>query len=264
MISHFCCFSVNLVWNKCWIWNHSLLSYVYITIIFVILLSRYYYGSIHRKCMRAYRQNRIHCWRGVNDRMWDDAWELRRWCARWEGECVRAVPLRLRGRDAKFRCSSLQRLIEYRWLLGNISYHHAHITHVHTRTHLTSRSVMVVVYTICEPSSSEMGVLLLLDNEGQVVRGVAEHLMALLGEGDPGALLPTPSSPLRRTRALLVSTCVCPSAGGVSVSHASSRPLKCPPVTRGARELRPRSMAWARHCFRDAGWGGAGGSQEGV
>lgn len=164
--------------------NGPIMSYVYITIIFVILLSRYYNGSIHSKCMRAYRQNKIHCWRGANDRM------CVRWC--WGGgvrdgrESVWVCALSLRRRDAKFRCSSLQRLIEYRRLRGDILYHH---THIHTYTsHLSQRDGGGVhnMRTV----SFEMGVLLLLDNEGQVVRGVAEHLMTLLGEGDPGALLP--------------------------------------------------------------------------
>ncbi len=122
--------------------------------------------------------------------VWDDA-------ESWGGaprdgrESVWVCARRLRGRDAKFRCSSLQRLIEYRaYCEGTFRTTIHTYTHTHTRTHLTSRSVMVAVYTICEPSRSEMGVLLLLDNEGQVVRGVAEHLMTLLGEGDLGALLP--------------------------------------------------------------------------
>lgn len=63
-------------------------------------------------------------------------------------------------------------------------------THVHTYTsHLAQRDGGGVHNM--RAVSSEMGVLLLLNNEGQVVRGVAEHLMALLGEGDPGALLPS-------------------------------------------------------------------------
>lgn len=69
-------------------------------------------------------------------------------CEMGGGVCALRL-LRLRGSDAKFRLSSLQRLIEYQRLRGNISYCHAH---VHTHTHLTSRSVMVVVYTTCEPS----------------------------------------------------------------------------------------------------------------
>lgn len=102
------------------------------------------------------------------------------------GVCESVCALRLRGRDAKFRCSSLQRLIEYQRLRGNISYCHAHV-HMYT-SHL-SQSDGGGVHNM-RAVSSEMGVLLLLNNEGQVVRGVAEHLMALLGEGDPGALLP--------------------------------------------------------------------------
>lgn len=98
----------------------------------------------------------------------------------------RVCALRLRGRDAKFRYSSLQRLIEYRQLRGNISYRHAHIN-TYT-SHLSQRDGGGVHNM--RAVSSEMGVLLLLDNEGQVVRGVAKHLMAFLGEGDPGALLP--------------------------------------------------------------------------
>ncbi len=69
-------------------------------------------------------------------------------------------------------------------LRGNISYQH---THTYT-SHLSERDGGGVHNM--RAVSSEMGVLLLLDNEGQVVRGVAEHLMTLLGEGDLGALLP--------------------------------------------------------------------------
>ncbi len=172
------------------IWNHTLLSYVYITIIFVILLSRYYNGLFIANAWG--RIGKIRSTAGevrMTECVWDDA-ESWGGGARDGRESVWVCARRLRGRDAKFRCSSLQRLIEYRRLRGNISYHHAHIhTYTHTYTsHLSERDGGGVHNM--RAVSSEMGVLLLLDNEGQVVRGVAEHLMTLLGEGDLGALLP--------------------------------------------------------------------------
>ncbi len=131
-------------------------------------------------------------------------------------------------------------------------------THVHTRTHLTSRSVMVVVYTICEPSRLKWACFFSLITKARSLGAWPSIWWPSLGKV---ILVPSfhpffTSTSNTRSSGLNV---FCPSAGGVSVSHASSRPLKCPPVTRGARELRPRSMAWARPCFRDAGWGGAGG-----
>lgn len=87
-----------------------------------------------------------------------------------EGRRVCVCELRLRGSDAKFRYCSLQKLIESLGLRGNISYH-TH-THKHTYTsHLSERDDGSV--HDMRAVSSEVGVLLLFNNEGQVVRGVA-------------------------------------------------------------------------------------------
>ncbi len=119
------------------IWNHTLLSYVYITNIFVILLSRYYnglfianaWGRIGKIRSTAGEERMTEC-------VWDDA-ESWGGGARDGRESVWVCARRLRGRDAKFRCSSLQRLIEYRASAREHFVPPYTHTHIHTHVHIS-------------------------------------------------------------------------------------------------------------------------------